>query len=246
MSIKYVVPNGFTAMSMVLGLASIVCSAKGDFTLAAWMILWGVLLDKLDGGAARLLNASSEFGAQMDSFADFVSFGIAPGALIFFRLRGETVFEHHALLLIACSAMYVVTVSVRLARFNVTEPPGGKNFFFGIPTTLCGALIASGFLVAERYGAPTKIWTSMPLVLAILAVLMVSNVRLPKLMKRKTKFLNAFQLVNLVAVYVITPLMLFPEYLFFMSVSYLIIGVVWAWNNPVEEDQQLEEQVTGA
>ena len=72
--LKYLVPNGFTAFSLLLGLASIVHSVNGHYELAAWMILWGVLLDKLDGTAARIMNASSPFGAQLDSFADFVSF----------------------------------------------------------------------------------------------------------------------------------------------------------------------------
>ena len=78
-SARYLVPNGCTATSMLFGLASVMCSAQGAFDLAAWMILWGVLLDKLDGVTARLMKATSEFGA------DFVVFGIAPGALIYFR-----------------------------------------------------------------------------------------------------------------------------------------------------------------
>ena len=58
-------------MSLLLGLASIFQATEGKYELAAWMILWAVLLDKLDGASARLLDAGSEFGAQMDSFADF-------------------------------------------------------------------------------------------------------------------------------------------------------------------------------
>ena len=82
---KYFVPNAFTALSMLFGLASMTMSAAGNFQLAAWMILWGVLLDKLDGTAARLMHASSEFGVQFDSFADFVVFGIAPAGLFYFN-----------------------------------------------------------------------------------------------------------------------------------------------------------------
>ena len=82
--LKYLIPNSCTAFSLVLGLASIVNSMHGNLEMAAWMILWGVLLDKLDGTFARLLNASSPFGAQLDSFADFVSFGMAPAALFYF------------------------------------------------------------------------------------------------------------------------------------------------------------------
>ena len=88
---KYFVPNGFTALSMLFGLASVATSAAAyvdhvagrpsadQFVLAAWMVCWGVLLDKLDGTSARLMKATSAFGVQFDSFADFVAFGIAPG-----------------------------------------------------------------------------------------------------------------------------------------------------------------------
>ena len=72
---RYIVPNGFTALSMLFGFASIAASAEGSYVIAAWMIVWGVLLDKLDGTAARLLDACSDFGMEFDSFADFVVFG---------------------------------------------------------------------------------------------------------------------------------------------------------------------------
>jgi CDP-diacylglycerol--serine O-phosphatidyltransferase len=82
------VPNGFTALSLLLGLGSVVKSAEGDFRLAAWMIPWGVLLDKLDGSAARLLDATSKFGVELDSFADF-RLRHCPGS--FGRRAGERV-----------------------------------------------------------------------------------------------------------------------------------------------------------
>ena len=81
-NLRFLVPNACTAFSMLLGLASVYASVNNQFDLAAWMVLWGVLLDKLDGTFARLLKASSGFGAQFDSFADFVSFGIAPAMLL--------------------------------------------------------------------------------------------------------------------------------------------------------------------
>lgn len=246
MPLKYLVPNAFTAMSMVIGLASMVCSAAGDLSLAAWMILWGVLLDKLDGGAARLLNASSSFGAEMDSFADFVSFGMAPAALVYFRFTGDGMFADHDLLLGTVCALYVVAASVRLARFNVTEPPGAKNMFFGIPSTLCGALAASGYLSAEIYLPASPLWNAMPVALFAMAILMVSNVRLPKLQKRRNLAVNSLQIINLMAVYIVTPMMLFPEYLFALSLGYLLIGVCWTWSHPVNDDEAPLEKPTAA
>jgi len=229
-------------MSMVLGLTSMVCSATGNLSLAAWMILWGVLLDKLDGGAARLLNASSSFGAEMDSFADFVSFGMAPAALIYFRFTSDGLFADHNVLLGIICALYVVAASARLARYNVTEPPGSKNMFFGIPSTLCGALAASGYLSAEIYLPNSSMWNTMPVALFVMAILMVSNVRLPKLQKRRNFSINSLQIINLLAVYIVTPMMLFPEYLFVLSLGYLLIGVCLAWNQPVRVDETSVEE----
>lgn len=141
---KYFVPNGFTALSMLCGLFSMTMSAAGNFEFAAWLVLWGVLLDKLDGTAARLIKASSAFGVQFDSFADFVVFGLAPAGLFFFKLA--SVFEgQRRLLLLAACGIFVVATATRLARFNVSEPPGGDKIFYGIPTTLCGAFLASSF-----------------------------------------------------------------------------------------------------
>ena len=92
--VKYLIPNSITASSMLMGLASIYLAAREDFVMAAWLILWGVLLDKLDGTMARLLDACSEFGVQFDSFADFVVFGIAPASLIYFLMANWSTRDH--------------------------------------------------------------------------------------------------------------------------------------------------------
>ncbi len=244
-SLKYLVPNGFTATSMLFGLASVVCSSSGQFELAAWMILWGVLLDKLDGSAARLLNASSEFGVQFDSFADFVIFGIAPAALFFFRLRQPDMYPDGTgyYLTLFVLGVYVVATSSRLARFNISEPPGGKDFFFGIPTTLVGAALASGYLTLLQYGDEATVLPYAPYCLLIMAISMVSNLRLPKLKGRKNKVVHWFQLVNIVIAYAITPFKLFPEYLFGLILIYLSVGLTWALFNPVDTSESPTESV---
>ncbi len=230
MSWRYLVPNAFTALSLLLGLASVTLSASGDFQLAAWLILWGVLLDKLDGAAARFLGASSEFGAEMDSFADFVSFGLAPSALLFFGLTDGVIDADGEGTVAGACAVYALAVAIRLARFNVSEPEGSKLLFFGIPTTLCGALLASGWLTTELYGVHSAVLPLYPFILIVLGALMVSSVRVPKFSMRWSKPVNAFQVINLVLAYILVPLQIFPEYLFGLSASYLVIGMVWgAW-----------------
>ena len=230
MSWKYLVPNACTALSLLLGLASAALSASGDFELAAWLILWGVLLDKLDGAAARFLGASSEFGAEMDSFADFVSFGLAPAALLFFGLTGGLIDASGEGTVAGACAVYALAVAIRLARFNVSEPEGSKMLFFGVPTTLCGALLASGWLAAELYGVHDSVMALYPAILIVLGALMVSNVRMPKFSLRWSMPINAFQVINMVLAYIFVPLQVFPEYLFGLCASYLVIGMVWgAW-----------------
>jgi CDP-diacylglycerol--serine O-phosphatidyltransferase len=235
---KYLVPNSFTALSMILGFASIVQSAAGEFESAAWLVLWGVLLDKLDGAAARALNASSEFGAEMDSFADFVAFGLAPAALVFFHLTGGVVSPGQGGIAGAC-AVYALAVAIRLARFNVSDPEGGGFMFIGVPTTLCGAILASGWLSAASQGWIEIVSPWLPLVLIFAGALMVSNVRIPKFVLRWSKPVNAFQVVNMLVAYVLVPLRMFPEYLFLLSTGFLLCGTGWAF---FRADQAIEEE----
>jgi len=234
---KYAVPNSFTALSMLFGLASVAVSASGEFTLAAWMILWGVLLDKLDGSAARLLDASSEFGMQFDSFADFVVFGIAPAALFYFKLGATAPFDAGLgrIGLMMALGLYVVATSGRLARFNISSPPGGDKVFFGIPTTFCGAVLALSYLTWDKYELSSTLLTFAPVMLVMAGLAMVSNIRLPKLKGRGNKLVHYFQIANIVAVYVLAPFKLFPEYMLFLCVLYIAVGGTYCALNPPEE-----------
>jgi CDP-diacylglycerol---serine O-phosphatidyltransferase len=231
--LRYFVPNGFTGLSLLLGLASVTMSAQGDFRLAAWMILWGVLLDKLDGTAARLMKATSKFGVEFDSFADFVAFGIAPAALVYYRLlaTGHFVGWQKTGLMVA-SGLYALALAVRLSRFNITT--GSEGIFFGLPGTLLGATIAGSYLTWEKYGLPESGLLYAPAFLILSAFLMVSNVRLPKVKLRKSKVFNVFLGANLVVGYICGPLMLFPEYLLACAVTYTVVGVIYCLLYPEE------------
>jgi CDP-diacylglycerol--serine O-phosphatidyltransferase len=119
-------------------------------------------------------------------------------------------------------------VSARLARFNISDPPGGDKYFYGIPTTLMGALAASFYLTWESQGLPMGALTAFPAIyLVVASFLMVSSIKLPKLKLRKNMALNVFQVVNVVAAYIIAPLKLWPEVLFAQAVTYVVVGVVW-------------------
>lgn len=238
--LKYLVPNSCTAFSLVLGLASIVNSIHGNLELAAWMILWGVLLDKLDGTFARLLNASSPFGAQLDSFADFVSFGMAPAALFYFGFMDNEMV--HSVWLQAGCIVFVVATASRLARFNVAEPPLGHLMFYGIPTTFMGAIFASGFLTWKQFQWADEIMATVPFLLFLAAVAMVSSVKLPKIKPRKNMALNIFQAVNVLTAYIIAPMQMLPQILFVQGVFYVTVGVIWYGLKPPTDDLELETQ----
>lgn len=222
--LRYFIPNSFTAASLLLGLASVTMSAQGSYRLAAWMILWGVLLDKVDGSAARLFKATSRFGVEFDSFADFVTFGVAPAALVYFRLLALDPDPGSRGVVMVAAGLYVVALAVRLARFNITT--GGESVFLGIPGTLMGAILGAAYLTWEKYGLATELLRYSPACLLIGAGLMVSSIRLPKLKMRRSKVFNAFQVANIVTSYTLGPLMLLPEVLLAQALVYTVAGVI--------------------
>lgn len=252
---KYLLPNGFTALSMLFGFASILSSMSGDLHTAAWMITWGVLLDKLDGSAARLLNASSEFGVQFDSFADFVIFGLAPATLFYAWVNADPQAARWGALsvygLIGAGA-YVVMTSCRLARFNISEPPGGDRYFHGLPTTLSGASLSTAYLTWEAYSQAQggtlpnlphlegQALTYVLSLMLIMSALMVSPLLLPKLKPRKSLALNIFQFGNVLAAYVLAPLMLYPEYLLALCLTYIVVGFGHGFIYGLTEEERAE------
>jgi len=235
---RYVVPNAITLMSLLLGLIAIVYAFEGDTLEAAWLVVLSVLLDKLDGTAARLLRATSRIGVQLDSFADFVTFGIAPSALVFARLVQDPTGVGAAwagdvsrYVLYALVATYTLATCVRLAKFNVLNdilPADGPKVFYGLPSTFAGGLLAVLYIIAERYGA-TSLLTAMPYVALVLAAAMVSNLPLPKLAWRRSNALNAFQLANVAVGYVCGVIRVWPEYILAAVSLYAIVGFGWGF-----------------
>src|ERR1051325_10772075 len=158
--LRYLAPNLITLSSMIFGLVSLWSSAHSPAgaPLAAWMIIYAVLTDRLDGLVARAMKATSELGMQLDSFADFLNFGIAPAYLVLTYLSGRADLPYsdrenvaHTLLFVACGA-YMLCAVFRLARYNVlTDDQIPTKIFFGFPTTLTGGRIAIWFLLLLKY-----------------------------------------------------------------------------------------------
>lgn len=242
---RFLVPNLFTGMNFLLGIFAILVMAesftnpepgrpvlgfsKAPLILAAWMIIWCVLLDKLDGFAARILKASSDFGAQFDSMADLIAFGIAPGFLVYFfmqRLDYEWFASHRPLMLVSVS-VYMLCASMRLARYNAIDSEELVNYFHGLPSTFAGGFMATCTILYSKFELAGKFAGSMhllPVLLIFIGILMVSPLYLPKLVRRENKAFNLFQIANIIVGYTAGFAMKLPEYLFFGSLIYGIVG----------------------
>ena len=174
--VRMLAPNVITLLAICAGLTSIRLSTEGRMELAVAAIVFAAVLDGLDGRVARLVKGQSEFGAELDSLADFVNFGVAPGLILYF-------WQLHELGNGGWIAAMVFAISggLRLARFNATiddpnKPAFAANFFTGVPAP-AGAItvllpVYLAFLGLGRLPATlTAVYT------LVIAFLMVS--RLP-------------------------------------------------------------------
>jgi len=231
--LRYTIPNSFTALSLLLGVASIVTTQLGELELAAWIIVWCGLLDVMDGASARLLKATSSFGAEFDSMADLVSFGVAPAVLMLnagLQLGGIEYDTGQFWVLVVAVAVFVLAGAMRLARFNLASDVPTTGWFAGVPITAAGGgLISSLVLVLIHYpdiavSLPLQLY--LPVLMFVLSLLMISRLRFPKAKLRKSKIFNAFQVLVVAGVYYCGITRSWPEFLFGMAVFLLISGII--------------------
>ncbi len=208
----YILPSMFTLLGLLCGFYSLVSSIQGNYEHAAWGIIIAAIFDMLDGRVARLLNAETAFGAELDSLADMMSFGVAPAVLVY--LWALTPFEKLGWL---ASFLIVAGSALRLARFNVQLASQDKRYFQGLPTPALALMMASGVLFHNSFNAePTGIiWLVLSVVLAWL---LVSNVRFFSGknidLKQKRPFAMLVMLLAAVVVLVLDPqTVLFPVFL---------------------------------
>jgi CDP-diacylglycerol--serine O-phosphatidyltransferase len=177
----FVLPNLFTVSSIFCGIYSITLSAgepTGDnFYRAAVAIFFGSFFDAFDGRVARMTRTQSDFGVELDSLADVISFGVAPAILVFKWALGGMGFAGFFI----CSA-YASCGAIRLARFNVIahSDTGSSRFFVGLPIPLAAGMLVSVVIALNTLHEPVAgaigLWPIATLVL-VLAFLMVSTIR---------------------------------------------------------------------
>lgn len=184
--VRLLIPNMVTALSVVLAVMALLQAVAGNFETAAWFVIWCVLLDRVDGVIARIMNATSKFGEQFDSLADMIAFGLVPAIVVYFLLTRDPRYMadyaeplRHGFLLISVYT-YVLAGALRLARFNITNQNLGSGWFRGLPTTIAGAVVMTLVLATWRNAWPPFVIEAMPAVLLACALLMISNLWLPK------------------------------------------------------------------
>ncbi len=210
---RIAVPSFFTLMNLFSGFISIIFVAKGEYALGAWLIVLAGLFDSLDGFMARLANATSDFGIELDSLSDIVSFGVAPGFLIYQFSLSELNF-----LGLLVSALPPLCGAVRLARFNVNARLSPTdNYFIGLPIPAQAIIIAAFYLTFRNdvdlfqyfeYGINAVV---IPMVIVI-SFLMVSTIQFDKMPRFDKKSIREEKSKYVLFVCYLVLILIFKEY----------------------------------
>lgn len=170
--LKKSLPNVFTILNLFLGIVAIILVYTEEPSLAAILVIVAMLMDGLDGRVARALNAQSEFGKELDSLSDVISFGVAPAFIMyvvaFSDLNPPTAW--------ITTALFPICGAMRLARFNVVEAPPG--YFVGLPIPAAGGLLCTLALFHQELPPYILVGGSI-----LLSLLMVSSIKYPSFKK---------------------------------------------------------------
>ena len=222
---RYLLPNILTLGGVCLGISSIKFSIDANYSLAVIFILFAAILDALDGRIARLIKGTSEFGKELDSLTDFVSFGIAPIFILYFWEL-----NNYGKLGWAITLIYSVCCALRLARFNLTKIDNQlwkSNYFEGIPSPAGGILILMP-LIFEISGLNFNIdiKSLTPYFTALVSILLVSKI--PTLSLKKISISPKATVFILLGIGII-----FISLLFYTFETLLIFGVVYLISIPI-------------
>ncbi|HEY3423548.1 MAG TPA: CDP-diacylglycerol--serine O-phosphatidyltransferase [Negativicutes bacterium] len=165
---RTLIPNILTALNLVLGVFAIILTFNGEFYHAALFIVAAMIADGTDGRAARYFKVSSEFGKELDSLCDLVSFGVAPAILSYAFLLKDFGIAGYII-----AAAFATCGALRLARFNVNAGVV-KGYFMGLPIPAAGCVVATFVMLnIKPYG-----WL-FPIMILVFAYLMVSTIKYP-------------------------------------------------------------------
>ncbi len=222
---RSLVPSAITLVNMVCGYVAIILTGADQFVAACGFIIAAALLDTVDGFVARLTNAASRFGVELDSLSDLVSFGAAPAYLVYkFGLEDLGIVQG-----VLFSSLLVVGSGIRLARFNTGVTFGGKGSYSGLPAP-AQALAVAGFVLwmdGEGFLLPHDLHTVLSGLTVVLALLMVSRIRYNALPDPTLELVREKPLQAAVYPLVITALLVYQaKALFLAMLLYILLGLV--------------------
>ena len=224
-------PGGLTLGNLFFGIFAMISASRGEFGRAVLFIVCGGVCDMLDGRVARATNSGTEFGEQLDSLVDAISFGLAPAMITYFAVLTPTEpgRDRWSWILVFFFCMCAV---LRLARFNVTQAGAKKNYFLGLPSPAAGGTLATyhWFAQTELY-QQTMIgdlpWHELVKYLMVgLSLLMISNVRYPAFPRTGFKdwrgILGSITVLTCFAGAIFLP----REFFFPAGLTYVLVGLL--------------------
>ena len=223
---RYLLPNILSLGGVCLGISSIKFSIDGNYSLAVIFILFAAILDALDGRVARLIKGTSDFGKELDSLTDFVSFGIAPVFILYFWKLNS-----YGKLGWAITLIYSVCCVLRLARFNLTKTSINQlwknNYFEGVPSPAGGLLILMPLIFElSNLNLNYNFENFTPYFTIIIAFLLVSKI--PTLSFKKISISSKATIFILLGIGLI-----FISLLFYTFETLLIFGLCYLISIPI-------------
>ncbi|MEQ1875225.1 MAG: CDP-diacylglycerol--serine O-phosphatidyltransferase [Bdellovibrionia bacterium] len=218
----YILPNLFTTANMFCGFFGIIYAIKGEFITSAYAIVAAALFDFFDGRVARMTNTTSHFGAEYDSLSDLVSFGLAPGILMF--LWALQPFDRVGWL---ASFVFVACGALRLARFNVQAHIIQRKDFLGLPIPMAAGIVASSVLAFSELGLEAYKSGFLLGMTFLLSVVMVSTFRYRSFkdldLRKRVPFRYLFGGILIIVIVASWPEVM----LFCLFLTYAVLGAVF-------------------
>jgi CDP-diacylglycerol--serine O-phosphatidyltransferase len=235
----YLFPSLVTAGNMGLGFYSITAAINENWSVAAWCILGGIVLDMMDGRLARLTNSCSKFGVEFDSLADLISFGVAPALMMYLLVLKE-----YGRIGFALAVLYLICGALRLARFNLKSQAASEDeaptpYFIGLPIPGAAGILASFVILYDIWAEGKKARTIhlvmqqipafyhlLPGIIFVLALLMVSSMHYSSF-KRMNLFRPRSIRAFLATIIVCLMIYIYPQNtIFVLFVGYICSGIM--------------------
>ncbi|MDP8215515.1 MAG: CDP-diacylglycerol--serine O-phosphatidyltransferase [Candidatus Euphemobacter frigidus] len=217
----YILPNLFTTANVFCGVYALTLILRGDphlYIRAAWFLLLAMIFDFIDGQLARFYKATTRFGVEFDSLADFFSFGVVTTVLAY-----RIVLQHLKGFGIGVAFLYIVFCALRLARFNIQVNKEEKTDFKGLPSPVAAGVVLSFIIFNDHFQLGWEM--AIPFIMIVLSSLMVTSITYPTLLTLNLRKKKPF--LYLVAIVLILVILITHHQIgvFVAFISYLILGL---------------------